>query len=538
MPADIEQVADRAHRLVETGEAATARAVLREALASVEPDTAHANPSLATAAMLYARVLVTLGEPAMARQWAAYAHTASRRLYGAGNERTLQAASVLAGVLYRAGAYSRAAYLYRELITQLSAMDGPRSNRVLAAQADLATVLHARGDCAEARALLEQTWQAYRHQYGEDHPLGLKMLARLGVMERGCGLPERARERFALAEVLCRRHLPPGHRLTAQIGILSRTPADRRHVCNEPLALPGDREAMEYAGAWRPETDEAPLTRQAPTQQAPAQQAPTQQALAQQAPAQQAPTQQAPAQQAPAAPAAAPSPPTTPPATPLPPPAPPTASLPPAAPPAPLPSAADPLDDLDPRAGRAQRMRLAVAGVAVLIVTVVTIAAGGLIAQARTTVSTMDERPPGPAAPANTRPATTATTQPASTPTTTQPVGAPATTRPAATRPSAAPATTRAPAAAPPGPPTGVKLTDTRTAVTLSWVYPAGANGQVVLSAGRPGQPRRTFQTLPAGTSRFTVYGLAQDTNYCFGVGVAYSASVVKTAPAVCTARR
>jgi hypothetical protein len=184
-------------------------------------------------------------------------------------------------------------------------------------------------------------------------------------------------------------------------------------------------------------------------------------------------------------------------------------------------------------------MRLAVlAGVAVLIVTVVTIAAGSLIAQARSTVSTMDERPPGPATPANTRPATAATTQPARTPTTTQPAGTPAPTRPAATRPSAAAATTRAPAAAPPGPPTGVKLTDTRTAVTLSWVYPAGANGQVVLSAGRPGQPRRTFQTLPAGTSRFTVYGLAQDANYCFGVGIAYSASVVKTAPAVCTARR
>jgi hypothetical protein len=483
MPVRIEQTAERAHQLVETGEVVAARAVLREALAAIEPDPTHASPSLTTAAMLYARVLVTLGEPGTARRWAAYAHTASRRLYGAGDERTLQAASVLAGVLYRAGAYSRSVHLYRELVNQLSAVDG---SQALAAQADLATVLHARGDCAEARRLLEQTWRAYRHCHGEDQPLGLKMLARLGVMERNCRLPEPARERFALAEALCRRHLPPGHRLTAQLGILSRTPPDRRHTCSEPLALEGGTDD----GTWLPETETAPQG--------------TAQAVVASEPA--------------APPATAPAP----------------------APAPPLPVPVVPPDELDPTAtGRRRTRRALVAGLAVMIVTVVVVAAGSLIARAGSTsdkgLASIPAAPSATALPGTTAPPSAATlSSPAPNAAgASSPARVPA--RPShAALPSAAPIT-RPPAA--PGPPTAVKLTDASTALTLAWAYPQGARGSVVLSAGRPGQPRRTFQTLPAGTTHFTVYGLAADTDYCFSVGVAYSASVVKTALPICTSR-
>jgi tetratricopeptide (TPR) repeat protein len=487
MPGRIEQTAERAHQLVETGEVVAARAMLREALAAVEPDPRHASPSLATSAMLYARVLVTLGEPGTARRWAAYAHTASRRLYGAGDARTLQAASVLAGALYRAGAYSRAAHLYRKLINQLPEVDGVEGAQALAAQADLATVLHARGDCAQARGLLEETWRAYRHGYGEDHPLGLKMLARLGVMERNCGLSEPARQRFALAEALCRRHLPPGHRLTAQIGILSRTPPDRRHTCSEPLAPYGDREGVAPEGALPPGTD--------------------------------------------------------------------------APPPSPSPRSCSysprnsriyrffPGAQVQDRGdgGGAGRLRLvAVAGLAAMIVTVIVVAAGGLIARAGSTSD--GSRAAASATPGNPVPSTAAAgaavpSNPAAAPVPGDPASAavpgdpagpsnpagaptPLPSEPPVTRPAAAPA-----------PPTAVTLTDTRTAITLAWVYPEGADGPVVLSAGRPGQSRRTFQTLPAGTTRFTVYGLAADTNFCFGVGVTYSATTVKTAPAVCTHR-
>lgn len=483
MPARIEQTAERAHHLVETGEVVAARAVLREALAAVEPDPAHASPSLATAAMLYARVLVTLGEPGTARRWAAYAHTASRRLYGAGDERTLQAASVLAGVLYRAGAYSRSAHLYRELISQLSSVDDAQA---LAAQADLATVLHARGDCTEARHMLEQTWRAYRHRYGADHPLGLKMLARLGVMERSCGLPDPARERFALAEALCRRHLPPGHRLTAQIGILARTPPDRRHTCTEPLALDGERDGIEAAAVSEPAVA-------APEPAAPP------------APEPAAPLAPEPAASLAPEPAAAAAPPA--PAAPL--------AAPEAAAPLPVPFGA--LYDLEMDApGRHRTRRALLAGLAFVIVVVFVVATGSLIARAG---STSDDEPT-PRAQASVPAAPSIATQ--------SPEPS------VATAPS--PTVVPPPAAAPVAP-TAVKLTDARTTLTLEWVYPAGARGSVVLSAGRPGRPRHTFQTLPAGSTHFTVYGLATQSDFCFGVGVAYSASVVKTAPPVCTSR-
>jgi Tetratricopeptide repeat len=493
VPARIEQTAERAHHLVETGEVVAARAVLREALAAVEPDPTHASPSLATAAMLYARVLVTLGEPGTARRWAAYAHTASRRLYGAGDERTLQAASVLAGVLYRAGAYSRSAHLYRELINQLSSVDDAQA---LAAQADLATVLHARGDCAEARRMLEQTWRAYRHRYGADHPLGLKMLARLGVMERGCGLPGPARERFALAEALCRRHLPPGHRLTAQIGLLARTPPDRRHTCTEPLALDGERDGIEAAAVPEPAAAAAPEPAAPPAPEPAAPPAPAA-----------APEPAAPPAPAPAPVAAAPPAPAAAPAAPL--------AAPEAA--APLPVPFGPLDDLETDApGRHRTRRALLAGLALVIVVVLVVATRSLIARAG---STSDDEL-APRAQASVPAAPSIATQPP------EPSAA------TASSPTVVPPPAAAPAA-----PTAVKLTDARTTLTLEWVYPAGASGSVVLSAGRPGRPRHTIQTLPAGSTHFTVYGLATQSDFCFGVGVAYSASVVKTAPPVCTSR-
>jgi hypothetical protein len=166
------------------------------------------------------------------------------------------------------------------------------------------------------------------------------------------------------------------------------------------------------------------------------------------------------------------------------------------------------------------------AAMAVMIVTVVTVATAALIARSG---STSDGRRAAPAV----VPAT-----PSNGPQTTPPA-AQATPPAAQTTPPVPPTTAPAtpPAARAPAPPTGVKLADAGTSLTLTWVYPAGAGGPVVLSAGRPGQTRRTFQTLPAGSSRFTVYGLAQGTNYCFGVGIAYSPAVVKTAPSVCTAR-
>ena len=132
-------------------------------------------------------MLVALGEPHSARGWAAFAYAATTRLHGRSDPRTVSAAATLAAVLHRVGSHSRAARLYQEVILELTAQDGPESLRVLAAHADLATVEYARGQCRSARDRLQDAWELHREVYGDGHPSGIKMLARLGAMQRDCG---------------------------------------------------------------------------------------------------------------------------------------------------------------------------------------------------------------------------------------------------------------------------------------------------------------------------------------------------------------
>jgi hypothetical protein len=98
---------------------------------------------------------------------------------------------------------------------------------------------------------------------------------------------------------------------------------------------------------------------------------------------------------------------------------------------------------------------------------------------------------------------------------------------------------TPAPPPASPGTPPGrVTLRDRPDGITLSWTYPAGGEGPVILSAGRAGQDPRPFETLPPGTDSFVVHGLDRTTDYCFTVAVVWSTDVVARAKRVCTARR
>ncbi|ASW54430.1 fibronectin type III domain-containing protein [Plantactinospora sp. KBS50] len=87
-------------------------------------------------------------------------------------------------------------------------------------------------------------------------------------------------------------------------------------------------------------------------------------------------------------------------------------------------------------------------------------------------------------------------------------------------------------------PPTAVRLRDNADSVTLSWTYPDGAEGPVVIAGGRRGQQPQAFQDLPAGTESFTVYGLNAGLDYCFTVGVVYSTESVGRSTQVCTNRK
>ena len=135
----------QAQTLSSAGDLVAARAVLTEALDPVDADPQRASPDLADAAALLARILIALGDPHGARLWAGFAHAAADKLYGSHDERTVAAAALHAAVLHRIGNHGRAAQLYHELVLELSAVDGPDSARVLAAEADLATSEHAAG---------------------------------------------------------------------------------------------------------------------------------------------------------------------------------------------------------------------------------------------------------------------------------------------------------------------------------------------------------------------------------------------------------
>lgn len=519
----------QAQALVAAGDLAGARTLLTASLDGVDPDPETASAELTEAAGLLARVLVAGNDAPAAQHWAAFAHAAATRQYGPTDQRTVATGATLAAVLHRIGDHDQAARLYRYVIIELTATDGPESLRVLAAHADLATVEYALGECDVARSRLTEAWELHREIYGDGHPSGIRMLARLGVMHRDCGLLGTAHEQLALAGELCRQHLPADHPLAAQIAALADTPAAPRHRCPPsrprgtvpaaephrpppaqphaqvpPPRLPEGRHTEPAAdrSGWY-DTDD-PVTPPDAGRSMPA----TDRGWPHR-PADPDPwiggygTPDAAARDAdPVHPA-------------------PPAALPPAVPAlltggsARQPTAAGGTNlprvrhlperrraglpvrarRPDPMAGR-RLPPAAVAGLAVLVV-------AGTAAVA---IGFGLHRAPAPS------PAPGGGTA----------VGGPP---PAAV--TASPGT----------PPHDVTLTDGGSSVTLSWTYPAGADGAVVIAGGRAGQEPRPFAELPAGAASYIVYGLDTLTDFCFSVAVVYSPELVGRAEPVCTTR-
>ncbi|MFU8849748.1 tetratricopeptide repeat protein [Micromonospora sp. SL1-18] len=529
----------QAHHLVAEGDLAGAQRLLADALTDADPRPANATPELAEAAGLQARVLVALGEPHTARGWAAFAYAAATRLYGRSDERTVTAAATLAAVLHRVGSDARAARLYSDVIIELTARDGPEAQRVLAAHADLATVEYARGHCDVARDRLQDTWELHREVYGDGHPSGIKMLAKLGAMERDCGRHAESHEHLTLAEELCELHLPADDPLAAQVTGLVRAGADPDHVCAAPA--PPTREAPVVPAARVPPAAECPPEPALP----------------------EPPLHHPPEPTLPEPPLHHPPEPSFP-EPPLyhPPgrteggrPSVPTPRMP--------PEAADPFDDYPwpsdepaeepwrpgesalpptvvgltesepegvrrvepaadpgvpprylpvhvPRPPAPERrtspwLPLVVAGV------IVVLSLGTIAVIAGVSRVGRPHDAPGPA------PGTTGT--------------------PAGGTPSGTGTPNAAPAVSPGAPPGQVRLTDRRDSIVLSWTYPAGAEGPVVVAGGRSGQEQHTFLQLPAGTDSYTAYGLGRSTDYCFTVAVVWSTDTVARAAPVCTRR-
>ncbi|MEV0005748.1 tetratricopeptide repeat protein [Micromonospora sp. NPDC050980] len=560
----------QAHQLVSEGDLTGAQRLLADALSDADPRPGNASPELTEAAGLQARLLVALGEPHSARGWAAFAYAAATRLFGRSDERTVTAAATLAAVLHRVGSDARAARLYSDVIIELTARDGPESQRVLAAHADLATVEYARGQCEVARDRLTDAWELHREVYGDGHPSGIKMLAKLGAMERDCGRYADAHEHLALAEDLCRAHLAVDDPLAVQVAGLARAAADPDHVCAapeppaprtpvvpaarvpesaegppdlppylppalddpvetplyhppgrtaDPTHVPTPRTPPEADGdafddyPWPPdEPGEQPWRPDGPAEQPwrPGGRAeqpwrhdePAGPPWQPDDPAEQSWQPDDPAEQS-WQPAAGALPPTVAGLTDDEP-----AGVRRVTPPVEAPSRYLPVHvPRPPAAPRRERpwLPLAVLGVVVaLLLGTIAVIAG---------VSRVDDGRDTPAAPSG-----AASGKPP-----------PASARPTPSGP---------PAASPGTPPGRFTLTDRRDSIVLSWTYPPGAEGPVVVAGGRAGQPQRTFETLPAGSADYIAYGLDRTTDYCFTVALVWSTDTVARTGPTCTKRR
>lgn len=552
VPPPLAALTAQAQTLTAEGDLAGARAVLAGVLDPAETDPQRASPDLALAAALQARILIALGDAHAARIWAGFAHAAEERLHGPHDERTIAAAATHAAVLHRVGNHGRAAQLYHDLVGELTALDGPLSPRVLAAEADLAIAEHAAGHCTAARARLTDAWTRYREVYGDATAGGIKMLARLGAMERECSRPDEATAHLTLAQEFCARYLPADHSLAQQVARLAGSPPSGRHRCGRvqrstgpepdgpaagvthvpapaPDALPV-RQTPEAPGDptgrhARPEPAiPLPLMSPAPTQPAPGERLP---------PA--APVYFAPPQHQPRTPAAewpaqghvaqvlagqgetghgG------------------TAGTPRADPPGPFPPDSVPATVATPG-------------------TPGTYPPGPRLPVDRASAAVVERRLPVPVERAPSRQpfilaavlvagvaaaaAIVAVTLPRGDRAGTAPPPAPVTStaRDGATSAAPSPSVSTDPRA-----PIDVKLRDNRDSVSLSWRYPKGSEGPVLISGGRGGQEQRAFQQLAAGTTDYVVYGLNEQNDYCFTVAVVYTVDEVAASQPVCTTRK
>jgi hypothetical protein len=578
-----------AQTLTSAGDLVGARAILTDALDPVDADPQRASPDLATAAALLARILIALGDPQAARLWAGFAHAAEDRLHGPHDERTVAAAALHAAVLHRIGNYGRAAQVYHDLVGELAALDGPDSPRALAAEADLATAEHAAGHCTAARARLRDAWNRHREVHGDAAPAGIKMLARLGSMERECGRAADAQEHLTLAQELSARYLPSDHPLAVQSAMLAQAGPSGRHVCGRVARSAGPETAPGVMPVHRPAApvhrDAAPGGPLAGRESAPGvtpvhrPAAPGVREVAAPAPAVREPWMVPPAGSTPQ-PETVPREPVRAETA-----APPEAGRPGefeepdnretdpkgkvyqqplylsdlhqapgdltgrharADTPPPLPGQRAP--EVGPhgrqiRIGAVQpppSMRVTPADRRLPVPTptpkteerrswqpLVLVAAlvAGIAVAAAVVVAMLPHGAGEPAVVASAGASAAPGPKPSG--------SAPAAGTPSAAAPTTAPA--KPAGGAPPG---NLKLQDNRDSVSLTWVYPRGSEGPVLISGGRTGQEQRAFQQLPAGTSNYVVYGLNAQSNYCFTVAVVYTVNDVATTPQVCTNRR
>jgi Tetratricopeptide repeat len=96
---------------------------------------------------------------------------------------------------------------------------------------------------------------------------------------------------------------------------------------------------------------------------------------------------------------------------------------------------------------------------------------------------------------------------------------------------------TGTPSLAASGPPTDVSLVDRGASVTLTWRDPAPGTVPFLVAGGRFNSAPAPLQSLPAGHTSTTIFGLNDHFDYCFTVAAIYSIDVVASSLRTCTHR-
>jgi hypothetical protein len=96
---------------------------------------------------------------------------------------------------------------------------------------------------------------------------------------------------------------------------------------------------------------------------------------------------------------------------------------------------------------------------------------------------------------------------------------------------------TATPAPSPSPAPTNVTIQDNGGSLTLTWADPSSGKVQFIVTGGRDGMTSAPVDTVPAGRTTSTIYGLSVHYNYCFAVSAVWSPELIAPSIRTCTHR-
>jgi Tetratricopeptide repeat len=202
-------------RLQEQWRFAAARDAVTRALArATDPPDRLA---LVTGRRMFAEVLRDLGEVDEAYAVAQPLVAECEERLGAGHPATARALTVLASVVHARGDFADAEHLYERALDGRFRESGPAGRAVRLARAYLALLYRDRGDTGRARTALDAAYKGLRRAYGITDPDAIRFGVELGRLCHRAGDVAAARRLFAVARAGCQARLDPWHPLSVLV---------------------------------------------------------------------------------------------------------------------------------------------------------------------------------------------------------------------------------------------------------------------------------------------------------------------------------